>query len=132
RVTRVTIKLPNLPSAWRGRVAALVSDTHLGHVRNIGFMRRVVARLNQLRPDAVFIAGDMYDGTLVDARALAEPWRALSVPRGAFFITGNHEEFTNRAKYLDAVSKAGVRVLNNEKVDLAGLQLVGVHYRETI
>lgn len=132
RVNRVTVKLPNLPEQWRGRVAALVSDTHLGHVRNLGFMRRIVARLNHLHPDVVLIAGDMYDGTVVNAGALAEPWSALSAPHGAFFVTGNHEEFTSRDKYLDAISKAGVRVLNNEKVDLEGLQLVGVHYRETI
>ncbi len=29
RVKRVTVKLPNLPQSWRGRTAALVSDTHL-------------------------------------------------------------------------------------------------------
>jgi uncharacterized protein len=131
RITRVTIKLPNLPSAWRGRVAALVSDMHLGHVRNVGFMRRIVARLNQLHPDVVLIAGDMYDGTKASVGALAEPWSALSVPHGALFITGNHEEFTGRGKYLEAVSKAGVRVVNNEKIELDGLQIVGVHYRET-
>jgi len=131
RVTRVTIKLPNLPSAWCGRVAALVSDMHLGHVRNIGFMRRIVARLNQLHPDVVLIAGDMYDGTKANVGALAKPWSALSVPHGALFITGNHEEFTGRGKYLEAVSKAGVRVVNNEKIELDGLQIVGVHYRET-
>jgi len=131
RTTRITVKLPNLPRAWRGRVAALVSDMHLGHVRNVGFMRRIVARLNQLRPDVVLIAGDMYDGTAANVTALAEPWSALSVPHGALFITGNHEEFTGRAKYLEAVSKAGVRVVNNEKIELDGLQIVGVHYRET-
>jgi uncharacterized protein len=129
-VTRVDVKLPNLPDAWRGRVAALVSDTHLGHVRNIGFMRRIVNRLNRLRPDVVFIAGDMYDGTSANVEALAAPLSALSAPLGAFFVTGNHEEFTNRDRYLQAVSKAGVRVLNNEKIDLRGLQIVGVHYRE--
>lgn len=131
RITQVTIKLPNLPSAWRGRVAALVSDMHLGHVRNVGFMRRIVARLNKLRPDVVLIAGDMYDGTKANVGALAEPWSALSVPHGALFITGNHEEFTGRGKYLAAVSKAGVRVVNNEKIELEGMQIVGVHYRET-
>ncbi|PYU24837.1 MAG: hypothetical protein DMG32_13030 [Acidobacteria bacterium] len=130
RVTRISIRLPNLPGAWRGRVAALVSDMHLGHVRNVGFMRRIVARVNQLRPDVVFIAGDMYDGTRANVRALAGPWSALSSPLGAFFVTGNHEEFTNRAQYLEAVSKAGVRVLNNEKIELEGLQIIGVHYRE--
>ncbi len=131
RTTRVTIKLPNVPAAWRGRVAALISDTHLGHIRNVGFMRRMVTRLNQLRPDIVFITGDMYDGTKANVGALAAPWSALSVPHGALFITGNHEEFTGRGKYLEAVSKAGVRVVNNEKVELDGMQIVGVHYRET-
>lgn len=131
RVTRVTVKVPNLPSAWRGRVAALVSDMHLGHIRNIGFMRRLVAQLNRLRPDVVLIAGDMYDGTRANIGLLAEPWSTLSVPHGALFITGNHEEFTGRGKYLEAVSKAGVRVVNNEKIELDNLQIVGVHYRET-
>jgi uncharacterized protein len=132
RVSRIPIKLPNLPVPWRGRTAALVSDMHLGHVRSAGFMRRIVARLNQLRPDIVFIAGDMYDGTRVDADALAEPWSALSVPLGALFVTGNHEEFTSRAKYLEAVSSAGIRVLNNEKIEIQGLLVLGVHYRETV
>src|SRR2546422_5655588 len=37
RVRRISVKLPNLPESWRGRVAALVSDVHLGHVRGRGF-----------------------------------------------------------------------------------------------
>jgi uncharacterized protein len=130
RVNRVTVGLPNLPGEWCGRVAALVSDMHLGQIRNLGFMRRVVARLNQLRPDIVFIAGDLYDGTAIDAPAAAQPWSALSAPLGAFFVTGNHEEFTHRAKFLDAIAAAGVRVVNNEKIDVQGLQIVGVHFRE--
>ncbi len=52
------------------------------------------------------------------------------MPHGAYFITGNHEEFTDRRKYLDAVARSGVHVLNNEKVEIDGLQLVGVHWRE--
>jgi hypothetical protein len=130
RVTRLTVNLTGLPQTWRGRVAALVSDTHLGHVNNLRFMRQIVAKLNHLRPDIVLITGDMYDGTAAPLDHLAEPWKELSVPHGAYFITGNHEEFTDRRKYLDAVSRSGVCVLNNEKVEIDGLQLVGVHYRE--
>lgn len=130
RVTRLTVNLPGLPESWRGRVAALVSDTHLGHVNNLRFMRRVVLKLNQLRPDIVFITGDMYDGTAAPLELLAEPWKELSVHHGAYFISGNHEEFSDRRKYLDAVARSGVHVLNNEKIEIDGLQLVGVHYRE--
>ena len=62
RVVRITVSLPNLPPQWRGRTAALVSDLHLGHVRNGRFVRRVVNKLLTLQNDIVFIAGDLYDG----------------------------------------------------------------------
>jgi predicted MPP superfamily phosphohydrolase len=130
RVVRVTVKLPNLPSSWRGRTAALVSDLHLGHVRNIGFLRRIVRKLSQLRPDVLFIPGDMYDGTALDLAPLAKPWAEFSAPFGAYFITGNHEQFTGPAKYLDAVRQSGIHVLENEKIVLDGLQIVGVGDRD--
>ncbi len=131
RVRRVHVTLPNLPESWRGRVAALVTDTHLGHVRGFRFMRRIVTTLTRLRPDIVFIAGDMFDGTVARVRELAQPWARLAAPLGAFFVLGNHEEFTDSSKYLDAVEHSGVRVLNNEKVTVDGLQIVGVHYRDS-
>ena len=131
RVKRVRVKLPNLPEAWRGRVAALVSDTHLGHVHGAGFVRRIVAMLTRLRPDIVFIGGDMYDGTAAKVNELAAPWAKLAAPWGAYFVTGNHEEFSDHTKYLDAVQHSGVRILNNEKVTVDGLQIVGVHYRDS-
>jgi uncharacterized protein len=131
RVNRITIRLANLPESWRGRVAALVSDTHLGHVRNFGFIRRIVTMLKRLQPDVVFITGDLYDGTAADLERLSEPWKDLSVPLGAYFVTGNHEEFSDRTKYLDALEHAGVCVLNNTKVTIDGLQVVGVHYRDS-
>ena len=131
RVVRITVKLPNLPDAWRGRTAAVVSDLHLGHVRNTRFLRRIVRKLSQLRPDVLFIPGDMYDGTAVNLTSLAKPWSEFSAPLGAYFITGNHEEFTSPAKYLDAVRQSGIRVLENEKIVLDGLQIVGVDYHDS-
>jgi len=44
-----------------------------------------------------------------------------------YFVSGNHEEFTNRNMFLDAIGNTGIQVLNNEKVDVHGLQIVGVH-----
>jgi predicted MPP superfamily phosphohydrolase len=128
RVKRIRVKLPNLPPSWRGRVAALVSDVHLGHVNGLGFMRRIVARLARLRPDVVFITGDLYDGTKVNPGAVAAPWNEFAPVFGKYFVTGNHEEFSDPAKYLEAVSSAGIRVLNNEKAMADGLQIVGVDY----
>lgn len=130
RVRRITVKLPKLPESWRGRTAVLVSDAHLGNVRGFGFVRRVVKIILQLQPDVVFIAGDLYDGTPTDLLRLAEPLRLLKAPLGAFFVEGNHEEFTNHTKYVKAVAATGVRVIDNEKVIVDGLQIVGITYRD--
>jgi predicted MPP superfamily phosphohydrolase len=132
RVRNVTVKLPNLPAAWRGRVAAFVSDVHLGHVRGYGFAKRLVALLTGLAPDIVFVGGDMYDGTKADVGRLAQPFREIVSPLGTYFVAGNHEEFSDRRQYLDAVKSSGVHVLNNEKVIVDGLQIVGVHHHESV
>jgi predicted MPP superfamily phosphohydrolase len=129
RVTRTTVRLANLPAAWRGRKAALISDVHLGHVRNAHFLRRMVTKILREGPDAIFIAGDLYDGTAIDATLAAAPLSRLTAPQGVYFVAGNHEQFGDDSRYLSAVAAAGVRVLNNEKVEADGLQIVGVPYR---
>jgi uncharacterized protein len=131
RVKHIHVKLSNLPAAWRGRTAVLVSDVHLGNYRAFGFARRILRMVAGLNPDVVFIGGDLYDGTPADLARLAEPLRTLKPPLGAFFVEGNHEEFTDHMKFLKAVAGAGVRVLNNERVDVDGLQIVGVAYRDS-
>jgi len=129
RVTRTTVRLANLPVSWRGRRAALISDLHLGHVRNGSFLRRMVAKILREEPDTIFIAGDLYDGTAIDARQAAEPLKELVAPHGVYFVAGNHEQFGDDSKYLHAIAAAGVRVLSNEKVEVDGLQIIGVPYR---
>jgi uncharacterized protein len=129
RLTRILVKLPNLPAAWRGRKVALLSDLHLGHVRNGNFLRRIVDMVMSEKPDAILIAGDLYDGTAIDAYRAAKPLNSLKAPHGAYFVAGNHEQFGDDSRYIQAVAQAGVRVLDNEKVDADGLQIAGVGYK---
>ena len=77
-------------------------------------------------PHAIFIAGDLYDGTAIDAAKAAAPLSKLTAaPNGVYFVAGNHEQFGDDSKYLRHQA-AGVRVLNNEKVEVDGLQIIGV------
>ncbi len=126
RVRKIKIPLRNLPDSWRGRVAALVSDVHLGHVNGAGFLRRIVTRLQGLNPDIAFITGDLYDGTAINAAAAARPWKKFAPALGAYFVTGNHEEFGDPSRYLEAVRDSGLHVLHNKKLLVDGLQLVGL------
>jgi predicted MPP superfamily phosphohydrolase len=131
RMTRISIQLPHLPEKWKGKTAVWVSDTHLGQVRGYGFAQHLAAKIEGLHPDIVFVGGDLYDGLAVDLDRVIEPFSRISAPYGIYFITGNHEEFLDNIPYLQAVRHAGIKVLYNEKVELNGLQIIGVDYRDS-
>jgi uncharacterized protein len=128
RVRKVSVRLARLPEAWRGRRALLISDMHLGHVNGAEFAKRVAAEARDLKPEIVFIAGDLFDGSKVDAAKMLAPLREMRPPLGIFFVGGNHEEHGGAAKFEAAVRAAGIRVLHNECVTVDGMRIVGVPY----
>ncbi|HEX3730744.1 MAG TPA: metallophosphoesterase [Opitutaceae bacterium] len=131
RTVRIAVNLPNLPAYWHGRTVALVSDVHLGNIRGRAFVRHLVWRLQRRSPEAVFISGDMFDGTRLDAERAASPWGGLRPPSGMYFVSGNHDERGKRNLHVAALERTGIRVLHNEKIVVRGLQVIGVHDTET-
>jgi hypothetical protein len=131
RIRRVAVTLPNLSESWRGRTAVIISDLHLGHVNGLGFSRRIARIAVRLNPDLIFLPGDIFDGTRSDPDRLATPFKQLLPPFGMYFSTGNHEEFGHSERYSEALTRAGVRVLANEKITVDGLQILGVPYRDS-
>jgi uncharacterized protein len=128
RIRRIGVKLERLPESWRGRRALVISDLHLGNINGIRFARRIASMAKRLAPDVIFIPGDLYDGTKADPSRIAAPLFDLHAPFGVFFVSGNHEEFGGTTHYTEALHRAGFRVLDNERVVVDGLQVLGVHY----
>jgi hypothetical protein len=100
-------------------------------VRNLGFARKIASLIQGLNPDIVLIGGDLFDGVAADPDLLLEPFSRLTPRYGTLFVTGNHEEFSDSTRFLDALQRSGIRVLKNEKVEIEGLQIVGVDYRDS-
>ena len=129
-VTPVPIFLPNLPPSWKGRKMVWISDVHLGQIQGLKFAQKIVALVSTLSPDIIFVGGDLYDGSgAPDIEELTVPLNGLRAPFGTFFVTGNHEEYGDRKRFLSAIESTGMRILQNEMVEIDGLQLVGVDYR---
>jgi uncharacterized protein len=108
-----------------------VSDIHLGNFRGAAFSRKVVSRLMGLKAECILVAGDMFDGVKIDVERAIGPWAGLSAPSGVYFAGGNHDDYGGREPYFEALRRVGMRVLDNERVDVRGLQIVGVHDEET-
>ncbi len=128
RVVNLTLNLPNLPSIWKGKTAVLVTDIHLGHILRFKFANKVIQKINSLSPELVFISGDFFDGVKTNFQELAILFNAIKAPQGTYYVTGNHEEIAGYKICEDAISKAGIHILENQKVDLNGLQIAGLAY----
>ena len=128
RVKRYDVAIQNLPEIWRGKKVAVASDLHLGNVRGKSFAAKIVRMINREDPEIVLLAGDFFDGPAAPFVKFAAPLRGITAPRGAYFSEGNHEEFSPSAKYDEALAAAGVHILSNKKVELDGIELIGINY----
>ncbi|HEU0085742.1 MAG TPA: metallophosphoesterase [Candidatus Paceibacterota bacterium] len=131
RVTEYTISLPGLPESWKGRKAVFVSDMHLGPVRREKFADKVARKINELNPDIVFDAGDLYDGGTGNAARMIEPLRGINAPLGYYFVTGNHEEYGDTSVYKNAISNTGIVILDDQAVEVEGVRIIGAEYSTT-
>ena len=130
RVKQVEVRIRDLPANWEGKAIVQLTDVHLGMIHGNGFMRRVARRITELDPELVVITGDLFDGLVVDCADYAPGLRELRSRRGVFFVTGNHEGYHGVDRAKAALARTGIRVLDNEVVELDGLQIVGAGYPE--
>ncbi len=131
RVRRVTIKLANLPATWRGRRAMVFSDVHLGNINRARIAERIAEIARNLHPEIIFIPGDLFDGSKDDPAELAAPLFQLKPPLGIFYVLGNHDEFGGAHRYVEVLRRGGINVLDNERVTVDGLPIVGVSYHDS-
>lgn len=131
KVTRITVALPNLPDFWKNKKVIFISDLHLGAIWDGNLTSKIVAIIKAEAPESLWIGGDVFDGVKCHSEASLKPMSELQIPSGMFFVTGNHEYIRDINEFLNAIRATGIRILNNEVVDLHGLQLVGVDWKDT-
>jgi uncharacterized protein len=130
RVVDVEVPLANLPPALHGFTIAQISDIHVGPTIKRGYLDAIVDAVNALNADLVAITGDLVDGSVRRLAPHTAPLARLSAKHGAYFVTGNHEYYSNAHEWIAEVRRLGLTVLMNEHVVLdhrgASLLLAGV------
>lgn len=131
RIKEIDVKMPGLPEKWQDKRIVQISDVHLGAIYSPRYFSGVAARINSLKPDVIFITGDLFDSISADGLdAFVEPLNALVAADGVFYVNGNHENYIGMERVLRTLAKTRLRVLRDEVVVLDGMQIIGVDYPE--
>src|SRR3989344_2490641 len=127
-ITEAQITLPTVSDF----TIVTISDLHVGPYKGKKYLGKVVEKINALEPDIVLLAGDyVYSGG--DPVDDLTPLRNLRARYGVFGVLGNHEygcmsggggkshvygTFDASRKVLRALERSGVKMLNNESVEM--------------
>ena len=116
------------------RIAA-VSDIHLGSIIRKRSIRKLSRMLQDLRPDVVFLLGDIVDGELGPVMR-GDLLKYFTIPEsadGLYAITGNHEYIGGASRTIPYIEGKGIRLLKDEVVLLpGGIQVVGRLDRDSL
>jgi uncharacterized protein len=128
------VEVPPSPGAPRSFKLVLFSDVHVhGPDMPPARLERIVAQINSQRPDLVVAAGDFVGDNWIGAEypigEAVAPLAGLRARLGVFAVLGNNDHVAGRKKVIDALSRARVRVLNDEAVRAGPIVLGGVDDR---
>ncbi len=101
-VNRVTLEIPKLPQAFKGRTVAFLSDIHHGPYVPLSYVRHAVDMTNALNPDLIVLGGDYpHEGVEYIAPCIEELGR-LRAPLGVYAVLGNHDHYHGGAPHASA------------------------------
>ena len=105
-----------------------ISDLHIGGLIDKEFVKNSVLKINALKPDIVFITGDLIDTGLEDIEDTLRELEGIVSKHGIYYILGNHEYFHNPLKLIEFIKTTQIKLLLNEHVTIDALKLnvVGV------
>jgi predicted MPP superfamily phosphohydrolase len=122
-VTHRDVYLTGLAAAFDGMRIAQISDIHMDEFTEPFFLRHVIDRINQIKPDAVFITGDFVTSTTVmEIRATkfarGAAWQCANILTGLeckalYASLGNHDINIGAKQVSAALVANGITVLRN-------------------
>ncbi|MGS0743561.1 metallophosphoesterase [Glaciimonas sp. GG7] len=126
KVVKVDVPIQHLPAGLHGLTIAQISDVHVGPTIKRGYLNAIVERVNGLNADVIAVTGDLVDGSVSRLAQHTAPLANLKARHGAYFVTGNHEYYSDADAWVAEIRRLGLTVLMNEHVILQhqGAQLL--------
>ncbi|MBR0272111.1 MAG: metallophosphoesterase [Methanobrevibacter sp.] len=105
-----------------------LSDVHFGAVRYKKIISQVKDTLDELSAtcDVAIISGDLADGSSLVAPDDFLPLKDVEMP--IIFTPGNHDYYPGIRNVIEACRNAGIIVLDNESVEISGVNIYGLTY----
>jgi predicted MPP superfamily phosphohydrolase len=118
RVKTREIVIKDLPKELIGLKLIFLPDLHISALNQRAYARGVVDKVNALDGDAILLGGDVIDGTVKNRINDVAPLGDFKSKYGVFFITGNHEYYSQYVSWREHFKKLNFKILENQNIIL--------------
>ncbi len=118
QVKELKLTLHKGKSQLRSINAVMVSDIHLSPMDDERFLSQIVNKINLLKPDIVFIPGDLFDdkAKVLNERKIGKALFELNPKYGGYASTGNHEFINGIDGAVAYMTNHNIKVLRDSSV----------------
>jgi len=114
-VTEYEVKLEGWPKEFSGLSIVQISDLHYGKYISNNYLKAVLHKAKQLKPDLFALTGDFINFKK-DITAMKGLLKGFKAPLGVYAVLGNHDHGADPVGLTKALKEDGVQVLDHEVV----------------
>lgn len=118
KIKQVNVVIPNLSPELEGLRITQISDLHVGPTIQSRYVKKVVHRVNESKPDIVVFTGDLADAKASNIKQHMKPLSEVQASYGKFYVTGNHEYYWGAKELINEMQSLGFAALINENREL--------------
>jgi predicted MPP superfamily phosphohydrolase len=124
-ISRVEVKITDLPGEFSGLTIAQLSDIHHGPYTGLAYIGECVEIVNGLSPDLVALTGDFTFGGKRYIEPCIEALTSLQARIGVYAVLGNHDYYVGAGDVARALKRGGLDLLVDAKdrIELGGAKL---------
>ena len=117
-IKKVEISIEGLPESLQGFRMAQITDLHVGSMITGSFVEKVTRKIQELNPDILFFTGDAADGSVQSYGKHLNSLAEIHPMYGKYFVTGNHEYYSDMNGWLQLIEELGFKTLVNESQNI--------------
>ncbi len=130
RITNMEVNSLELSQNWNNKKIVLISDLHLGQQRGLKYLKNIISKINEEKPDIVFIVGDLIDGPAFPYKEWLSEFNKLNTQLGIFYTEGNHEKYNQEYSSFKSSLPESLIDITDKEVNINNTQIIGLDYKQ--
>ena len=113
KVNNIEFKHKDIPVDFHNKKIIFISDIHHGPYLSINRVKKLVQKINKLKPDMILLGGDYVHRNKKYIKPCFKELKKLKAKFGVFGVLGNHDHWESASLTISSMKKAGINLVKN-------------------